>query len=133
MVRMARNKGVMPATLSGKFDKLYQNLSSLLPTEQPACVHGDLWGGNILTGREGLPVLVDPSVHYAHREIELAFMTMFDHIPEQFYDAYEEVFPLTEGYKERFGLYNLYPLLVHVNLFGSSYLSGINNTLKRYT
>ncbi|MEM7513105.1 MAG: fructosamine kinase family protein [Bacteroidota bacterium] len=132
MVEMARKKGLMPSTVSGKFDNLYQNLSSLLPEESPACIHGDLWGGNILCGAEGLPVLIDPSVHYAHREIELAFMTMFDRIPAQFYEAYEEVFPLKKGYKERFRLYNLYPLLVHLNLFGAGYLNSIQISLKHY-
>ena len=132
MVEMARKKGLMPATLSGKFDNLYKNLSSLIPEESPSCVHGDLWGGNILCGTDGLPVLIDPSVHYAHREIELAFMTMFDRIPKQFYEAYEEIFPLKRGYKERFGLYNLYPLLVHLNLFGAGYLNSIQISLKHY-
>ena len=57
---------------------------------------------------------------------------MFGGFDKEFYDAYLEEWPLAPGFEERIDLYNLYPLLVHVNLFGASYMSGIRNTLRRY-
>ena len=74
----------------------------------------------------------DPAVYFGHRETELAFTTMFGGFDDAFYKAYHENFPLQEGYRDRIDLHNLYPLLVHLNLFGSSYLSGIKSTLNKY-
>jgi len=78
------------------------------------------------------PVLIDPAIHFGHRETELAFTTLFGGFHQSFYDSYHQEFPLESGFEDRIELHNLYPLLVHVNLFGSSYLSGILNTLKKY-
>ena len=86
-----------------------------------------------MVGSDGKVCLIDPAVYYGHREIELAFTTLFGGFDQSFYHAYNEEFPLAQGYEDRFDIYNLYPLLVHVNLFGSSYLSGIQTILDRFT
>lgn len=103
-----------------------------MTVESPALIHGDLWSGNLMADVTGQPVFFDPAVYYGHREIELAFMTMFDRQPPIFYEAYQEIFPLESNYRDRFDVYNLYPLMVHVNLFGSSYLRSVSQILKRY-
>ncbi|WP_017733440.1 fructosamine kinase family protein [Nafulsella turpanensis] len=115
-----------------RFKSLYPRLSELLTEEPPALLHGDLWSGNVMVDEQGQPSLIDPAVFYGHREAELAFTELFGGFDERFYNAYQEAKPLEPGYEERKDIYNLYPLMVHVNLFGTSYLSGVERTLNRY-
>lgn len=132
MLRMAVNRGRMPKEMRADFQRLFTQLHTFFPDEPPALIHGDLWGGNLLCDAQGAPVLIDPAVYYGHREIELAFMTLFDSQPSAFYEAYESVWPLETGWRDRFDLYNLYPLLVHVNLFGGGYLNSVRHILRQY-
>ncbi|AHM59857.1 Fructosamine/Ketosamine-3-kinase [Flammeovirgaceae bacterium 311] len=115
-----------------QFRRLYPRLQELLQTEPPALLHGDLWSGNVMAGPEGAAWIIDPAVYYGHREAELAFTKLFGGFDAAFYSAYQEAKPMEKGYQERFDIYNLYPLLVHVNLFGAGYLSGVQQTLRRY-
>ncbi len=129
---LAYYNGLVGKDLLKKFEKLYEKLPSLLPEEQPALLHGDLWSGNVMVNSQGLPCLIDPAVYYGNREIELAFTQLFGGFDNDFYQAYQAAFPLLPDFDERVEIYNLYPLLVHVNLFGGSYLSGVERVLKRY-
>ena len=86
-----------------------------------------------MTNEHSKPVLIDPAVHFGHRETEIAFTHLFGGFDSKFYRTYQLFYPLAPGFEERIELHNLYPLLVHVNLFGASYLSGIKQTLKRFT
>ncbi len=115
-----------------KFRMIYAQLPGLLPKEPPALLHGDLWSGNFMSGDGGQPYVYDPAVYYGHREIELAFTRLFGGFDRLFYQSYHDTYPLEPGFEERIDIYNLYPLLVHVNLFGTSYLSGINQTLRKF-
>lgn len=92
------------------------------PAEPPARLHGDLWGGNVITDEHGLACLVDPAVYGGHREVDLAMMQLFGGFGARVLDAYNEAFPLSAGHEQRVALYQLYPLLVHVNLFGGHYV-----------
>lgn len=112
--------------------RLRARLPDLIPHERPALLHGDLWSGNVLVNEQNKPVLIDPAVYYGFREAELAFTKLFAGFDDRFYSAYEESFPLENGFEERVALYNLYPLLVHVNLFGSGYVSGVERILKPF-
>jgi fructosamine-3-kinase len=114
-----------------KFQRIYPVLENFFPKEKPALLHGDLWSGNIMRGKNGMPVLIDPAVYYGHREMDLAFSRLFGGFESLFYESYETVFPLEPGFEERVPVYNLYPLLVHLLLFGKSYLSGIEKTVNR--
>lgn len=116
-----------------RFECLFPQFKNLIPNEPPALLHGDLWSGNFLSDEMHQPVIFDPAVHYGHRETELAFTHLFGGFDRSFYQYYDEVYPLEKGFENRVDLHNLYPLLVHVNLFGRSYLSGILQTLKSYT
>ncbi len=116
-----------------KFDLLYKKLPDILPNEAPALLHGDLWSGNYMIDTDGQPLLIDPAVYYGYREAEIAFTKLFGGFEEDFYLAYNEEFPLEKGFEKRTDIYNLYPLLVHVNLFGAGYLSGVKRTLEKYT
>jgi len=95
---------------------------------QPSLLHGDLWSGNVSFMPEG-PVVFDPAAYYGDREADLAMTELFGGFPREFYDAYNEVFPLPAGYQRRKHLYNLYHLLNHLNLFGRSYLGQVEKTL----
>jgi fructosamine-3-kinase len=102
------------------------------PAEPPARLHGDLWGGNSLAADSGEPVLIDPAVYGGHREIDLAMMQLFGGFSSRVFDAYDETYPRAPGHEDRLALYQLYPLLAHVNLFGAGYLSQTDRALSRY-
>jgi protein-ribulosamine 3-kinase len=129
---LAIYNGHVDAAYATRFRRLYALLPGEFPQEQPALLHGDLWSGNVLPGRAGVPTIFDPAVYYGNREAEIAFTQLFGGFDQTFYSAYDESFPLTPGFLGRADLYNLYPLLVHVNLFGTSYLSSIDRTLKKF-
>jgi fructosamine-3-kinase len=95
---------------------------------QPSLLHGDLWAGNAGFIEEG-PVVFDPAVYYGDREADLAMTELFGGFPREFYAAYDQAYPLEPGYEKRKHLYNLYHLLNHLNLFGSSYLGQVKATL----
>jgi len=96
---------------------------------QPSLLHGDLWSGNAGFTADG-PVVYDPAVYYGDRETDLAMTELFGGFPREFYAAYNEAFPLPEGYEQRKHLYNLYHLLNHLNLFGGGYLGQVKATLR---
>lgn len=129
-LRMAGN--LLNRTDYRNFDKLFHRLEQLVPEEDPALLHGDLWGGNYLADEEGHPVLIDPAVYYGHREVDLAMMHLFGGFNSEVFEHYHREFPLEQGWQNRIDLHNLYPLLVHVNLFGGSYLQSVRSNLKRY-
>lgn len=129
---MAFYKGLLSKTAYDALFRLRDRLPDLIPNERPALLHGDLWSGNVLTTEQGEPALIDPAVYYGFREADLAHTHLFGGFDPRFYEAYDEAFPLHDGFAERVSIYNLYPLLVHVNLFGSGYVSGVERVLKRF-
>lgn len=131
-VQIGRDAGEIDQPLKRKFEALYKKLPSLLPEETPALLHGDLWAGNLMTGADGGPCLIDPAVYYGCREVDLAMTQLFGGFDQAFFHAYEEVYPLAPGYRQRFDLYNLYPLLVHLNLFGGGYRSQVGAIVDRF-
>jgi protein-ribulosamine 3-kinase len=131
-LRLAEKQKLAGPEIFKKFATLYKKLDFIFPPENPALIHGDLWLGNYITGPGGLAVIFDPAVYYGHREIELSFTNLFGSFDQRFYDAYREIYPVEPGFSERADVYNLYPLLVHLNLFGSSYLGQIKVILARF-
>lgn len=131
-LKPAVDAGRIGTSLAKKFQRLYDHLPELLPTEPPSLLHGDLWNGNLITDDKGEPCLIDPAVYYGHREMDLAMTQLFGGFGERFYASYQEAFPTSPGLQQRLDIFNLYPLLVHVNLFGSGYVNGIESTLNRY-
>lgn len=99
---------------------------------KPSLLHGDLWGGNYLIATDGTPYLIDPAVYYGHSMVDIAMTRLFGGFSEGFYDAYHQIIPQPTHYNEQFDLYQLYYLLVHLNLFGSGYYSSVASILKRY-
>lgn len=118
----------LPSALRHRFDSLAEILPECVgPAEPPARLHGDLWGGNV--HRAGEPVLIDPAVYGGHREIDLAMMRLFGGFSARVFAAYDEAHPLAHEHERRVPLYQLYPLLVHVGIFGASYLPAVSRAL----
>ena len=113
--------------VDSRFLQTIESVCNALPAlvddgEAPARLHGDLWGGNLHVTSSGHPCLIDPAVYGGHREVDLAMMRLFGGFSERVFAAYDEAFPLASGWRHRVPLYQLYPLLVHVNLFGAGYV-----------
>ena len=110
----------------------YKNLSNEIPVEPPSLIHGDLWNGNHLISSKNEAVLIDPAVAFAPREMDLAMMQLFGGFPGSIFDHYEDLFPLTGNWKIRIPIWQLYYLLVHLNLFGSGYFPQVNSIVIKY-
>ena len=126
--KLAYNNGFKFTAL----DILYKNISEIIPDEPPSLIHGDLWNGNYLLSQTQEAILIDPAVAFAPREMDLAMMRLFGGFPENIFSIYNEIFPLEANYKSRISLFQLYYLLVHLNLFGKIYQSQVVNILKMY-
>lgn len=132
MLAKALSRRLIDDAFLKRIRKIYQRLPLLFPDEKPALLHGDLWSGNVLATESGQPCLIDPAVYFGHREMDLAFSKLFGGFSDHFYLSYNEFYPIEPGFEERVDLYNLYPLLVHLNLFGKSYLSSIEKVVKKF-
>ena len=131
LVEMALKNKIISHKEAKLFDDLYRRLSNLVPDEPASLLHGDLWNGNVITGPDGKAWLIDPAVYYGHRETDIAMTKLFGGFDDDFYDSYNETFPLQPDWENRIQLFQLYPLLVHLILFGRSYWSAIEATLKK--
>ncbi|UCE94918.1 MAG: fructosamine kinase family protein [Flavobacteriaceae bacterium] len=131
-VKMAYDRGLLNRSDLRLFEGFCNNFPMLVPEVQPSLLHGDLWSGNLMCTKGQVPVYIDPAVYYGHHEIDLAMTQMFGGFDRSFLAVYQEHFTLEKGWEERIQIHNLYPNLVHLNLFGSSYLGGIKSVLNKY-
>lgn len=134
-LRRARAAGLRPGS-EAEWERLLAALPDLLDgaagADGASLLHGDLWSGNVLAVGSGEPALVDPAAYRGHREVDLAMAELFGGFPAGFLAAYRESWPLAPGYGEaRRGVYQLYYLLVHVNLFGGGYVPQTAAALRR--
>ena len=134
MAGEAHRAGRLPARTLSRIEKLAARLAEwIIEPARPSLVHGDAWGGNILCRNGRVAAFIDPAVYYADPEIELAFGTLFGTFGRAFFHRYGEIRALRDGFFEaRRDLYNLYPLLVHVRLFGGAYVGDVERTLARF-
>ncbi len=130
LLKKAIDAGKAEPRLRNHWDRLASRLDQRIPECVPSLLHGDLWSGNYMYDTEGRAVLVDPAVYYGHPEMDLAFSQMFGGFSAAFYEGYEAVSPLEPGFAERVDIHNLYPLLVHVNLFGGHYANQLQRVLE---
>lgn len=114
------------------FENLYEKIPSLLSSESPSLLHGDLWSGNFLCDSHENPVLIDPAVYYGDRNMDLAMTTLFGGFEKEFYDSYQYHSKSRLNENGIWQICNLYPLLIHLNLFGRAYLSSILSTLRQF-
>jgi fructosamine-3-kinase len=127
-LKLAREHKKIDAALVIKGEHFCRALHEIFPAEAPALLHGDLWSGNFFFSTTG-PAIFDPAVYYGHREMDLAMTKLFGGFDGAFYEGYEEAFSLEKSWKSRTEFCNLYPLLVHVNLFGGSYVNDVKTIL----
>ncbi|NAS11023.1 fructosamine kinase family protein [Poritiphilus flavus] len=131
-LNMARDHNLLSEREIPSEDRMRSALERLLGGISPVLIHGDLWSGNYLISEDGVPYLIDPSVYYGHGEVDLAMSRLFGGFGPEFYQGYHEIHALKEGQAQRQDLYQLYYLLVHLNLFGRSYYHSVAGILKKY-
>lgn len=131
----ARKAGYFKGSEAGQWDEVLEALDRLLEGAEldgPSVLHGDFWSGNAFAGPGGEAVVIDPAVYRGHREADLAMAELFGGFPGDFLPAYREAWPLRPGYERvRRDVYQLYPLLVHVNLFGGGYAARVSEKLQQ--
>lgn len=131
-VKKARDQGRIDNNTVKAFERFYKRLDDIFPIEPTSLIHGDLWGGNYMVNEAGDPVIIDPAVYYGHREMDLGMSQLFGGFSPEFYDAYNQYYPLEKGWQKRMDYCNLYPLMVHVNLFGGGYINSVKSILNRF-
>jgi fructosamine-3-kinase len=126
--------GRLPAALLARLEAFAAHLDKwLAEPERPSLLHGDVWTTNVLAVGDRITGFLDPAIYYGHPEIELAFTTLFGTFGEPFFTCYGEIRPIAPGFFDtRRDIYNLYPLLVHVRLFGGSYVQAVERILRRF-
>lgn len=131
-LKMARDTHLLKGAEIPSEAQILRSCENLFPTIKPSLLHGDLWSGNYLVSKDGIPYLIDPAIYLGHSEIDLAMSRLFGGFDSSFYEVYSEHFPSLPQEKERTDIYQLYYLLVHLNLFGRSYYGSVSSILKRY-
>jgi fructosamine-3-kinase len=133
LARLARDREALGAPALDALARICERIGELCgPAEPPARLHGDLWQGNVLADRAGRPWLIDPFAYGGHREVDLAMLALFGSPSERLLGGYQELAPLADGWQQRVGLYQLFPLLVHALLFGGSYCAAAARMALRY-
>jgi|SRR5690554_58525 len=129
-LKMAVDCSIIESSVVKDFNLLFPKIATYFPIEKSSLLHGDLWSGNFMIDGQSNAVIVDPAVYFGHREMDIAMSRLFGGFHNRFYDAYNECFPMEVGWEERLDTCNLYPLLVHLNLFGGGYLNSIKSILR---
>ena len=132
-MELARNKNLLNSKDCNKIERICNCLNDIIPNSVPSLIHGDLWTGNIMSSENGFPVLIDPAVYFGHPEIDWAMLDLFGNFPEISLDSYNEIKPLELGFQDRKDIYQLYPLLVHLVLFGIGYYSNVMRIVQKYS
>lgn len=133
LVKMLRDQAAFSVKEVEQAEAFCKTLSSRLPAEPPALLHGDLWSGNasaVKAGDEITVAIYDPAVYYGHREIDIALTQLFGGFSSLFYNSYNEVYPLQSGWQQRLPVFQLSHLLLHAVLFGGGYISRCKEIMK---
>ncbi len=131
-LKMARDSGRGDRSLVKDFERLYPHLEDFFPVEKPSLVHGDLWSGNYMINSSGEACIIDPAVYYGHRLMDIGMSKLFGGFSPEFYAAYNNSWPLEKNWTQAVDIANLYPLMVHVNLFGGGYAGSVKSILRRF-
>ncbi len=133
LARIANDRSSLPPETIRRIEAMAARIDELVPPpEPPSLLHGDLWAGNRLVGDDGRSWLIDPACFGGHREFDLAMMRLFGGYGDAVFDAYDEAFPLADGWRDRIALHQLPPLIVHAIKFGGSYVSAVDRALDQY-
>ncbi|MDP6907857.1 MAG: fructosamine kinase family protein, partial [Flavobacteriales bacterium] len=129
-MELAAQSGQLSSKMKNGFEALFVRMEEIYPIERPSLLHGDLWSGNMMVSSEGKPCIFDPAAYYGHREMDLAMMALFGGFGKSWVGSYNEMYPLENNWNERIPIGQLYPLMVHVNLFGGSYARSVETILQ---
>lgn len=129
---LAASTGALTRTDIAEVERVMSDISAYGGDEPPSRIHGDLWPGNVLWGRGGRGWLVDPAAHGGHRETDLALLGLWGGVAyhDRVLGAYQEAWPLADGWRERVPLHRLYLMLVHTALFGGAYRDSVRSLLR---
>ena len=132
--KMMEQRGYVTAELKECFTFLEKTYPEIVIDDDvfPSLIHGDLWSGNFITDNSGEACLIDPAVYYGSREVDLAMMKLFGGFPNEFFQTYNEVFPLNAGWEYRENIYKLYHVMNHLNLFGRGYYNQTISLINSY-
>ena len=131
MVEMAVNSGEVNFVEAKIMEKFYLRINEIWPVEKPSLLHGDLWSGNFIASNKGL-MLIDPAIYFGHREMDIAMMHLFGGFDQSLFDSYNAHNPLEKGWEGRIAYNQIYPLLVHLNIFGRIYWKQLYNIVKDF-
>ncbi len=131
-IKLGIKSGKFESNLISKLVSLHQVVQRVFPEEPPSLLHGDLWSGNYMFTKDGRASIYDPAVYYGHREMDIAMTRLFGGFSSDFYAGYNSEYPLAGGFEDRIELCNLYPVLVHANLFGGAYVNQAIGIMDRY-
>lgn len=132
LLKMLQDTGAFGQQDVSNAASLCKKVNQFFPAEPPALLHGDLWSGNFMTTIHGNAAIYDPAVYYGHREMDIGMTKLFGGFDSQFYQAYNDIYPLEKGWLQRLPLTQLYPLLVHAVLFGGHYISQAREIINRF-
>lgn len=132
MVKLLADKKFLKPKEIKAANRLCSELINIFPEEKPSLLHGDLWNGNIIARENGEITLIDPAIYYGHREMDIALADLFGGFDDNFFNAYNEVFPLQGNFQERKQIAQLFPLLVHAFLFEGYYIKDVQSILKKF-
>lgn len=133
-LRRSVDNGALTGTDAGRVEAVLHRMADLAgPSEPPARTHGDLWPGNVVWGADDRAWLVDPAAAGGHRETDLATLALFGGAPhlDRVLAAYQEVWPLADGWAGRVPLHQLHLLLVHTALFGVGWTGAVLDAVAR--
>ena len=129
---LAKSKGLLSKNEIPEITNLLKVLKDISNNVTPSLLHGDLWSGNYIISTDGTPYLIDPAIYFGHNEVDIAMSKLFGGFDKSFYEAYQDYYPVGENSSASIDLYQLYYLLVHLNMFGNSYYSSVKGILSRY-
>lgn len=133
MITRCTERQLLTTEVQNNFEKIIAKLPQIFDEKEPSSlIHGDLWSGNFMCDDQSMPVLIDPAIYFGHRSMDIGMTHLFGGFDTGFYEAYHFHFPMPKNGEEQYKTSNLYPLLIHLFLFGKSYLSSIQNTLRAF-
>lgn len=132
LVKILFDEGTYSKSDLAKAEKFCQRVKEIFPSEPPSFLHGDLWAGNYMIHSSGYAAIYDPAVYFGHREMDIGMTKLFGGFDQQFYNAYNEAYPLEKDWQKRLSLAQLYPILVHAVLFGGHYISSAKNIMASF-
>ena len=129
---LINNDDPMTNNINQKIEKLLKNIHNLIPNNPiPRLLHGDLWAGNILYNNGKLVGLIDPGIFFGHNELEIAYLTWFNFVNEEFLKIYSNIIPIERDYFEYEPIYQLYYCLLNVHLWDRIYIKEVEKLLNK--